>query len=807
MPPRAGAVGVHRGGGSSDAPGLEFRFRAGHSARTRDAAVEFAGRLHAAMRAGQGLRAGFRLLWGSGTAGSIRLVPQASDGVEWVERILGSCYEAGQWARVRGDGELTSGPLVRHGTVRPSGALPPRSPDGCPSWAESTFLGLANLPSGGRVEWSLTPFSPRAAPGGQPPPIETRYVPPGFRLAPLTDLERVRREQEVRGRSAGWLVSLRAACDAPQPTGLLARLCDLVRTTSQAPDGATVRWVRPVPWFRTTPPAFVATTEEVCALLPDRWSRAGGSAGADPNPLALPVGRTHTGAVEHLAFPEGEGRHAGLIGETGMGKSSTLTALALLASRRAGVVLLDPIGDTARAFLDRLPAPARERALWISPTDSPLPMNALDAVRAEGGSPLSREKARLDLVAALRRVRAFRYAETPFWGPRLEEMLGRAVLAAAAVPRGTLVEAEELLSGRQVPVAAGQPPATAGLVRELREAALQRPEEMDGARRLLAEVTGSPVLRRLLCEPEARLRPADLLQPGCITVVSGDAPATGEASARYLLAVYLALLWAHLLARPGGPKTVLALDEAQWYAHESAAEILRLGRRSNVHLYLATQSLAALLPPVREALLANAADFVLFRGSPDDAREFSRWRPDLSAGDLLSLDRGEAALLLGKGSRLSRVRTAALPPTPPLSHAREEVRARGRRWEVRPPESPEPPQLGSAAANEGVALSLWQLLRAAIEGSPGEETVEIPLGAVRRLLDPTGEGVRELGRRLSAAGAIVERRRSEAGMTWVLRCAAVLPLLPPAPDPETADEARQRWRRVTAKPSAGGQPF
>ncbi len=807
MPPRAAAVVVQRGTEASDGPGLEFRFRAGHSARSRDAAAEFAGRLDAAIRAGQGLRAGFRLLWGSGIRGSIRLIPPSSAGVEWVERILGACYEAGQWVRVRGDGSPASSALVRHGAVRPAGSLPPRAPDGSPSWVESAYLGLANLPSGGRVEWSLTPFSPRAASGGQPPPIETRYVPPGFRLAPLTDLERVRREQEERGRSAGWLVSLRVLCERPELSGLLARLCDLVRTTSQAPDGAAVRWVRPAPWFRTTPPVFVATTEEVCALLPDRWSRAGGSGGADPNPLALPIGRTSTGTMEHLAFPDGEGRHAGLIGETGMGKSSTLTALTLLASRRAGVVLLDPIGDTARAFLDRLPASARERTLWISPTDSPLPMNALDAVRAEGGSPFSREKARFDLVAALRRVRAFRYAETPFWGPRLEEMLGRAILAAAALPRGTLVEAEELLSGRQVPVAAGQPPATAALVRELREAAIQRPEEMDGARRLLAEVTGSPVLRRLLCEPAAQLRPADLLPPAGITVVSGDAPATGEASARYLLAVYLALLWAHLLARPGGPKTVLALDEAQWYAHESTAEILRLGRRSNVHLYLATQSLAALLPPVREALLANAADFVLFRGSPDDAREFSRWRPDLSAGDLLSLDRGEAALLLGKGSRLSRVRTAGLPPAPPLGQAREEVRARGRRWEVRPPEPPEPDRVGPIAADERAGRSLWELLRAAIEGSPGAETVEIPLGAVRRLLDPTGEAVRELGRRLSTAGAIVERRRSEAGPAWVLRCAVVLPLLPPPPDPETAEEARQRWRRVTEKPSAGGQPF
>ncbi len=759
-----------------------------------------------ALDAAQGLRLAFRLRWTSGPQGTVELIPTSPEGARWMERVLAASYGPGQWTTGNRPPGVLGPTKSLLGTLVPGTFLPARSPEGIASWADTALTALATLPAGGIVEWSIRGFPPREADRPAAPQIEPRRVPPGFRLAPLTDLERHLRERQAREGAAGWLVTVAVTVLAGRAGTLLPRLCGLISASSQGPGGANLRWSRPVRWLRESPRAFAARGDEVAALFPDRWTPVGSGRGLDPSVPGIPVGRAAGGLLERLPFPHAEGRHAVLLGETGMGKSSALTALALHAARRAGVVLLDPIGDTARAFLDRLPETVRGRALWVSPTESALPMNALAALQAYGANPMHREKARLDLVSALRRVRSFRYGETPFWGPRLEEMLGRALQAAAALPRGTLVDAEALLAGR-ASVPDRVPPGAEGLVRDLREAALQRPEEMDGARRLLAEVTGNAVLRRLLCEPDARLSPSDLLGPSSITVISGDAPATGESTARYLLAVYLALLWAELLSRPGGPKTVLALDEAQWYAHESVAEVLRLGRRSNIHLYLATQSLGSLPLPVREAILANAADFVLFRGSADDAREFSRWRPDLDGGDLLALDRGEAIVLLGKGRAAARVGMAGLPAAGSSGAARKAVQERGRVWHVVPTDGEGGCREPEESEHGPVGVPLLEVLRAALESAPGRETVELPLAAVRRILDPSGAGVRDLGRRLANAGAILERRRGESGTIWLLAARAVEPLLPTPPDPATIERARECWRQVAAEASTGGQPF
>ena len=165
----------------------------------------------------------------------------------------------------------------------------------------------------------------------------------------------------------------------------------------------------------------------------------------------------------------------------------------------------------------------------------------------------------------------------------------------------------------------------------------------EGARRLLYEVVRTSVLQRMLCDRSPTLHARDLVAPGRIAVISGDASRVGETVARYLLAVYLALVWSELLARPSHSKTFVVLDESQWFSHESLAEMLRLARRRNVHVVLATQTVGSLPEAVADAVWTNVSDFVAFRGSPEEARELSRATHALSVEEILSLPRGHAA--------------------------------------------------------------------------------------------------------------------------------------------------------------------
>ena len=263
------------------------------------------------------------------------------------------------------------------------------------------------------------------------------------------------------------------------------------------------------------------------------------------------------------------------------------------------------------------------------------------------------------------------------------------------------------------------------------------------ARRLLHEVVRSPVLVRMLAEPEPELRTRDLVVPGRIVLISGDAGRVGEPTARYLLAVYFALVWSELLAREGAPKTFVMLDEAQWFSHESLGEMLRLGRRKNVHVVLATQGVGSLPPAVADAVWTNVSDFVAFRGSPEEAREFTRASRAVSAEDLLALPRGEAAVLLGKGHFVRWVKTIRIPGAPAVPPDRENPEGGG---SVAPdsggpgvPLPGEEPGEPSRAPSTRVAAVLGYLAERAVGLAPGVPLV-VRLEDLRREVDPDGVG-------------------------------------------------------------------
>lgn len=356
----------------------------------------------------------------------------------------------------------------------------------------------------------------------------------------------------------------------------------------------------------------------------------------------------------------------------------------------------------------------------------------------------------------------------------MEEMLALSLRAAALWPRGTFVEAERLLTASPFPYR-GVPEEAQQATADLRARVESAREEGEGARRLLAEVTRNEILRKLLCAPEPDWDLHAAVQPGAITVLSGDAPEVGESTARYLLAVHLALLWDALLGRRFRTKTFVVLDESQWYAHEGVADILRLGRRFNVHLWAATQALRSLAEPVREALLTNVADIVLFRGAPEEAREFARWIPELTPDRLLRLPQGYAAVLSGKGGDVDWVRLRPLPP------AAEQVGASQPGFQDSPgPVEPSTDARTGAPAPRGhwgVADPLGYdristLLRQHIEEVPGAGNPVVRLDALRASLDPRPEiaehGVRELGRRLDRAGALLRSGRDSRGRFWEL---------------------------------------
>ena len=761
------------------------------SERRREDGATFHDRLLSALRAGHGLGVSFRLRLDTGPEPALSLSVDSPVAHRWVVRTLTGAYGASQWTRARPT--PTPRPPARWVAAR---AYPwPHSlrlsTDGAPLtdvlalaasvlprgiWLE---IRAAPLPVSRSMWWEMRAEGPRVSELGSGSRFPVRPVEP----------RRTDRWEAHTGAPLFWAVRATVGTDAPDPEPV--RLRTAAGTFERASHGGSGNGLA----FRSRRslgawwvPTFPVSEEELTLLFP------GPECPCAPPPERvrtdrsfISLGRSRAGTAIGPDLEPHQGRHLAVLGETGMGKSSLLVSLAVRASRNAGLVLFDPLGETAVTFAREFQGRSASRIVRIDPDRNPLRINALDGVGPSERDPVRSERRLTDLVHAFRRVRAGRYVDSSYWGPRLEEMLTRAFLAAAAFDHGTLSDAHTLLatgarSHRDLPSVAMGP------VRELGDRIREHPQDAEGARRLLYEVVRSPVLERMLCARDPELLPRDLVTPGKVVVLSGSASRVGESSARYLLSTYLALLWSELLSRPDRSKTFVVLDEAQWFSHESLAEMLRLGRRANVHVVLATQAVASLPESVQEAVWTNVADFVAFRGSPEEAREFARVAHGLAPEMILSLPRGEAALLLGKGQIVRWIRSARLPGNvvpsePPRANDREDPH------EVEGPSRPAPPSdppahpTGAAGTDTGPEEWVFRRLRARAQRSGNDPILRVPLSELRRGEDPGERAVRVAGSVLGRVGALLDTEREDGGKVWVVIVDRIPP--PPASAPAT----------------------
>lgn len=750
----------------------------------------FQGELRTALRIAAGFGLGVSVRWESGRTGGIALGADGRSGASWVRRVLRPVYPAGQWSPLATEDPPDSGPALGVATLAGPDWLPLPFTVDRPPWSEAVLRAFATLAPGVRVDWECRAGPARGAilPGGGNP-FEAPPTGTVERGRPFARLERDLHDRATeRAHGLLWMVRAEMRASGAAAPNRAADAARVIATASRLEGGNALRFRRRIPALRPRARWMVFSEAELAGLFPTPWVRGLSDRPMRPNVFGLPVGQGADGHPVVLPVEREEGRHLIVVGETGMGKSSLLVQLLRAASRRDAVVLLDPIGDTGRSFLGAVPPAHRPRVTWVSPTDAPIGLNALRVAAGAGRPPHPEREARAvpELTAALRRVRSQRYVESGFWGPRVEEGLGRALQLASAIPGGTLREAYALLDD-PASVVLPVPPALSGALHAFAAFVRERPEEVAGSRRVLGEIVGNPVLGRMLCERSATYDLSSAGEPGAITVLTAEAPRVGEATARALLAVDLALLWTELLARPHTTKVFLALEEAQWYAHESLLELLRLGRRSNVHVWTATQSLRSLGEPLREALLTNSADLVLFRGDPEEAREFSRWSAELAPERLMALERGEAMVLLGKGTELRWCRTDP-PGGQPLDATalRSIAEESRRRWSPEPP--PPPPSERREPAPDEAPRALRALDWAArTYGLPAH----VPIRRMAQELNLTREELRREGSELQRRGILVRSYTTPEGRFWELRA----PTVAPQGSPERGEFAGEAERR------------
>lgn len=739
----------------------------------------FFARLRRALRAAHGLRIPLELGWWGGSPDGISLLARGASGDRWVQFGLAPAYEPGQWRPSDAPERRLWGDPVRTVRCGEDAALPFPVPGEDAPWSETVVEQLATSRARVAVVWELQPD-----PDSPGPLLATvaRSAGDSSQPRPLNSVLRsLEDRREARGCAPRWRVT-GELLSSPDPASVVVagQAATLIESVGHLDGGNRLVCTAPGRLRSVLTRDLVLSEPEILSLFPLPRSPGHLTSAEAPRPWpSLWLGRDLRGVSVGLPTEPANGRHLVVLGETGMGKSSLLVRLAWEAARHGSVVLLDPVGETAAEFVRGIPRDTPGLS-QVGPDRPELTLNVLRELSSNlGGSAVASERALGDVIGALRRVRAGRYPDANFWGPRLEEMLFHALRAASLWPDPSLERAERLLE--RGPPNLGPVPETAReAVGELRRRLELTPQDGEGARRLLSEITRTGTLRSLLDAPSPTWSAGQAVQPGRLTVISGAAPLAGESVARYLLAVLLALVWNAVLVRPGRDKLFLVLDEVQWYGHESVAEMLRLGRRFNLHVWAATQSFESLPRLLQEAFRTNSADLIVFRGDPAGLRDLSRWAPEVRPEAAMRLRRGEAAVLIDKGAE---IRWVALPPP--------NTRSRRPETDVSPPPAldaqarldPSPPQ--TDAVEQGVAVAgsdvLWGALRHYVdEAGPGAElTVRLRELRARCSSAPgTAERmVRDCGRVLASNGLILRAGRDEAGSYWVLSGAGLRALL------------------------------
>lgn len=749
---------------------------------------------------------------------------------------------------------------VLHSSSRPGLAHPWRSgaSGSHPSPWGTLLAGFQALGAEAELRWVATPVGPSAParlPGVAPVPRSDDETP-----LPVHPVQALSRElEDLRGhRSTGpyWEVGGVVALKPGRPGAKIpwTEVGSLLEAVSGQPGGATFglsvirgesacqRVVRSMegslpPRGRLSalglpPVPGRMSPAELTGWLPPWEGRSVGSLAEDLPEGGWPLrfGVDPAGDPVSLGISPTEGHHVTIAGETGMGKSTLMQTLAAEFARRgASVILLDPVGDTARGLLPLLPAPARGRALWISPLRSPLGVNPLDA--PPGVDPTlaeaERERRVHELSTMLLRVRARRFGSTLFWGPRMDDVLNRVLLFLSLCPGATLRSAEDLLEDPEHwagPLPEGEAPRRQA--QTLFES-LQREnrEDLQGTLRLVREVALSTSISQVLCGRQEGWSLGRALEPGAVTLVVLERAAVGVRPSSYLGGALLSLLWSHLLARPTRTKVVLLLDEVQEYENDALGEMLRLGRRYNLHVVSATQSLSALPKELQEVLYTNSRDIVLFRGSPKDGELADRWNGGSSETYLPGLPRGTALALLGKGSQTTVVRvrpltsvlvaaqvdeaidqrilaTRALGAAPSGTDAPRSEGSTPVARQVLPPDAGPPPRSVDLAPE--LQDPLLSLLVASLEAPEGEPFA-VELERVRRLCGGEVKVFRELGARLERSGALQAKERREGRRVWWLLREGLSELVPPPWPAGALSEARRRWE-ASAAPEGSVDP-
>lgn len=375
-------------------------------------------------------------------------------------------------------------------------------------------------------------------------------------------------------------------------------------------------------------------------------------------------------------------RHVYLIGQTGTGKSTLLSSMAIHDIRSGkGVGVVDPHGDLIEHILGHIPRERLTDVIVFDPGDRerPLGLNMLEYN-------LEKPEEKTFIVNELFNILDKLYDMKTVGGPMFEQYMKNATLLLMedmnAEP-ATLMEMPRLFTDPDY--------------RKRKLSRITNPVVIDFWEKEATKATGehsltnmapyitskfnqfiaNDYMRPIIGQPRSAFNFRKVMDEGKILLVNLSKGKIGDLNAGLLGMVIVGKILMAALSRVDTPEEErrdfnLYIDEFQNFTTESISTILSEARKYRLNLVMAHQFIGQLTEKIRDSVFGNVGSSICFRVGPDDAEFLEKqFTPTFSKNDLINIDNFNAyakLLIGGETARPFNIRTI------PAEEGNEEAR-------------------------------------------------------------------------------------------------------------------------------------
>ncbi|PIX95337.1 MAG: hypothetical protein COZ25_00955 [Ignavibacteria bacterium CG_4_10_14_3_um_filter_37_18] len=375
-----------------------------------------------------------------------------------------------------------------------------------------------------------------------------------------------------------------------------------------------------------------------------------------PPPPNLPNKGTWIGASvyqgirrEVFVSDDDRRRHMYIVGQTGTGKSYSLTDLAMQDIYAGkGVAFLDPHGSAIAEIMRRIPPERAEDVIYFNAadTDRPIGMNYL-----EHKNIFERHEIVNGFLGLMHKM--FDPHDQGIVGPRFERAVRNAMLAVMVEPNSTFIEVLRAITDEKFALSFmdkvdDDEVRNYWLVEMANTEPREKSEILGWLTSKFDRFTTNLLIRHIIGQSTSSFSFREVMDSHKILLINLSKGLIGEQNAQFLGLLIIPRILRAALSREDMPEDErkdfnLYVDEFQNFATEDFAQILSEARKYHLNLTVANQYINQMTEQVRNAVFGNVGSLMSFRVGATDAEYLAKeFAPIFQQQDLIRLENANA---------------------------------------------------------------------------------------------------------------------------------------------------------------------